>query len=631
MVWNIEFQVAALVIAVIVVIMCFGQKRLHFASERSFARLMFCSVLCILFDICSIFAINYINVIGSFWCKLICKTYLLFLTLVACQAAWFAVAEIRYTFHKFWIRITFAPVVVELIILALFPIGIYTDENAIYTYGVPVYTTYAMCFIYIIATFVMTVVLRNKINAKIRTAIFFWLSSWAIVAAIQFFFNNLLLVSFAIGIALIYMYCRLENPEYHLDFSTNVFNAKGFSMLMSERLKTGDGGSIVSFSLSNMSMVNDIFGSHASEQLIVEVAEFADSIHNATLFRMEDNLFSLFFEKMDDAEKAVEQLTKKFEEPWMAGGMAIELNVSVSIIEDITTFKDVDTLEEVVHYFVEESKKLVPGDVLYANEKELKMREKGVKMQNILEYALREDTIEVYFQPIYNISEGRFSSVEALARIRDVDGTIIMPTEFISFAEKNGMILRLGEVIFRKTCEFIQRMHIEQYGIEYVEVNLSAVQCMQENISRTLKNIMGEYQVAPHRINFEITETAAISSHTALKRNMQELIDYGCGFSLDDYGAGYSNLSYVVELPLKLIKLDKMLVDAYFSSEKVRIATEATISMLHQIGMQVVVEGVETEEQYLAFKRLSVEYIQGFYFSKPLPKDKLLKYIQEWL
>ena len=156
------------------------------------------------------------------------------------------------------------------------------------------------------------------------------------------------------------------------------------------------------------------------------------------------------------------------------------------------------------------------------------------------------------------------------------------------------------------------------------------VQCIQTDMARILKNIMGEYQIPPYRINFEITETATGSSKV-IDKNMRELLDYGCSFSLDDYGSGYSNLTYVVNLPLKIIKIDKLITDSYFLSEKVRIATEYTIEMLHKLGMEIVVEGVDSEEKYLAFKKLNAEYIQGFYFSKPLPKDRVLNFIQEWL
>lgn len=630
MVWNIQFQFAALTIAIVVAVMCFGQKRLNFAAERAFTKLLFGVVVSIILDISSIFAINYRDVIGMNITQIVCRLYLLSITTVACLAAWFSVAEIRYTFKRFWINATAIPLVIETIVLLFAPVKIYAEGNAIYTYGIPVLVTYAFCSLYIVSTFVMVLLLREKINIKRRYAIYFWMLAWMIAAIVQFINNELLVVSLAMAIGCMYMYCKLENPEYHLDFATNVFNRKGFEMIMSEHIKYKEKKALISLLVRDMNMVNEVFGTHAVETVILAISKFADNIPDSTLFRLEDNLFCIALDRPADSEKALEYIIKRFELPWNIENASMEIGVSLSYIEDTLKFKTVDDLEEVVHYFAGESMKRPNGDILTVNEEELSVRQRSMDIRHAIEWALRNDSIEVYYQPIYNIKEGRFSSMEALVRLRDDKGTIVMPSDFIEYAEKNGMILKLGEAVFRKVCEFIQRMHVDEYGIEYIEVNLSVVQCMQIDMARILKNIMGEYQIPPYRINFEITETATGSSK-AIDKNMRELLDYGCSFSLDDYGSGYSNLTYVVNLPVKIIKIDKLITDNYFVSEKVRIATEYTIEMLHKLGMEIVVEGVDSEEKYLAFKKLNAEYIQGYYFSKPLPRDRVLNFIQEWL
>ncbi len=630
MVWNIHFQFAALTIAIVVAVMCFGQKRLNFAAERAFTKLLFGVVVSIILDISSIFAINYRDVIGMNITQLVCRLYLLSITTVACLAAWFSVAEIRYSFKQFWINATAIPLVIEIIVLLFAPVKIYAEGNAIYTYGIPVLVTYAFCTLYIVSTFIMILLLREKINIKRRYAIYFWMLAWLIAAIVQFINNELLVVSLAMAIGCMYMYCKLENPEYHLDFATNVFNRKGFEMIMSEHIKYKEKKALISLLVRDMNMVNEVFGTHAVETVILAISKFADNIPDSTLFRLEDNLFCIALDRPADSEKALEYIIKRFELPWNIENASMEIGVSLSYIEDTLKFKTVDDLEEVVHYFAGESVKRPNGDLLTVNEEELAVRQRSMDIRHAIEWALRNDSIEVYYQPIYNIKEGRFSSMEALVRLRDDKGTMVMPSDFIEYAEKNGMILKLGEAVFRKVCEFIQRMHVDEYGIEYIEVNLSVVQCMQIDMARILKNIMGEYQIPPYRINFEITETATGSSK-AIDKNMRELLDYGCSFSLDDYGSGYSNLTYVVNLPVKIIKIDKLITDNYFVSEKVRIATEYTIEMLHKLGMEIVVEGVDSEEKYLAFKKLNAEYIQGYYFSKPLPRDRVLNFIQEWL
>jgi EAL domain-containing protein (putative c-di-GMP-specific phosphodiesterase class I) len=154
---------------------------------------------------------------------------------------------------------------------------------------------------------------------------------------------------------------------------------------------------------------------------------------------------------------------------------------------------------------------------------------------------------------------------------------------------------------------------------------------MQDDLAKTYMEIMSEYNVPPHRINLEITETAAVNSKTTLKENMNSLLAYGNTFSLDDYGTGYSNLIYIIQMPLHIIKIDRTLALSYMESLKAKTATEYTVEMAHALGLKIVVEGIETEEQYLAFKKLGVEYIQGYYFSKPLSKERVLSFVQEWL
>lgn len=630
MVWNIHFQLAGLLITLLVAGMCLGQKHLNFASEKAFSRVLFFVLICAVLDILSVVSINYRGVFGTEFAIIACSIYLMGVMLVGCQSAWFAVAEIRATFRKFWVRITAAPLAVVLVSLFVFPIKYNVTGNVIFLSGIPVILTYSFIAIYIVTTAGMVVMLRDQINGKTRNSIYFWLVVLSVGGLIQLL-THIQLSTFAMAIGCIYMYCTLENPEYHLDFATSVFNAKGFSMIMAENIKHGVDQALITFSLGDMGIVNDIFGAKAVEKLIIEISSFADGIPESKLFRMEDNLFCLSLDHKEKAENALEMIIKRFESPWIVNGVMIEIKVSLSYIDSISAFTDSEDVEEIVHYFAKESLKRNSGDILYINEEELNNRQRNIELQHSLEWAFKNDGVEVYYQPIYSVREGRFNSLEALVRVRDENGSIIMPSDFIEYAERNGMVLRIGELVFRKVCEFIQRMHIETYGIDYVEVNLSVVQCMQENFSRLLKNIMGEYQIAPYRINFEITETAVETSHGIMDKNMKDLLAYGSGFSLDDYGSGYSNLSHVVNLPLRIIKIDKLLVDEYFTSEKVRVATGHTIEMIHDLGMEVVIEGVETEEQYLEFKRLGVEYIQGFYFSKPLPKDKVLNYIQEWL
>lgn len=169
----------------------------------------------------------------------------------------------------------------------------------------------------------------------------------------------------------------------------------------------------------------------------------------------------------------------------------------------------------------------------------------------------------------------------------------------------------------------------EQYGIEYVEVNLSVRQCEDPELARTYIRIMEKYGLDSSCINLEITESASIRLRDNLLENMRQLMDYGVKFALDDFGNGESNLNYIVDMPVSIVKFDRDMSQAYFASHKAKFVMEAAMHMIHHMKLEIVSEGVETREQAEAIEALGIEYIQGYYFSRPLPGEEFLKFVAE--
>jgi EAL domain-containing protein (putative c-di-GMP-specific phosphodiesterase class I) len=229
------------------------------------------------------------------------------------------------------------------------------------------------------------------------------------------------------------------------------------------------------------------------------------------------------------------------------------------------------------------------------------------------------------------VEKGHFSSAEALVRIRDVDGSIVPPGQFISVAEETGLIDQLGERVFEKVCQFIQRERIWKFEIEYIEVNLSVRQCEARALAGKYQAIMEQYDIKPSMINLEVTESASIRRRNVLIQNMEKLIEYGVSFSLDDFGNGESNLNYIVDMPVEIVKFDRDMTKSYFDNSKGRLVMETVTRMILNLGLKIVSEGVETEEQLETMKQLGVQYIQGFYFSKPLPQDEFIRFVKEHL
>ena len=215
-------------------------------------------------------------------------------------------------------------------------------------------------------------------------------------------------------------------------------------------------------------------------------------------------------------------------------------------------------------------------------------------------------------------------------RMRDDDDALIPPGEFISVAEKNGLILKLGEMVFEKVCKFLKDNNVVKYGLHYIEVNLSVVQCAYRNLANDYIRIMDKYGVNPFNINLEITESASLTAKHVLLENMEKLMDYGVQFSLDDFGTGQSNLNYIVDMPVGIVKFDKDMTNAYFENGKAKYVMDAAMHMIHGMGLDIVSEGVETEEQFQTMQDLGIKYIQGYYFSRPLPETEFLEFLNKY-
>ena len=219
--------------------------------------------------------------------------------------------------------------------------------------------------------------------------------------------------------------------------------------------------------------------------------------------------------------------------------------------------------------------------------------------------------------------------MEALVRLIDENLGFVPPDEFIPIAEKNGDILVIGEIVLEKVCAFIEEYHPEDYGIKSIHVNLSVVQCMQENIGIRLLNIIDKYKIPHGLIDFEITESTADNSSENLDKIMDEFNKKGIDFSLDDYGTGYSNQSNLMRYPYSIVKIDKSLVWACDSNPKAFISLKHTIAMIKDLDMKVLAEGVETQHHIDLLEQIGCEFLQGYFYSRPLPISELMDVIQE--
>jgi len=247
-----------------------------------------------------------------------------------------------------------------------------------------------------------------------------------------------------------------------------------------------------------------------------------------------------------------------------------------------------------------------------------------------LAHAIDNQELILHFQPKINLSTGKVTGMEALVRwIHPVNG-FMSPAEFIPVAERSRLIIPLGEWVLREACQRTKAWNDAGLGPLKVAVNLSGVQFHEPSLVEGIRTVLDETGLPPQCLELEITETVAMEDAESTSAVFKRLANLGVSLSIDDFGTGYSSLAYLKRFPIDRIKIDKTFVDDIGGESSAGAIARAVTTLGHSFGMEVTAEGVETTDQVTFLRRLECDEIQGYLFSKPLPRDEFESFVREY-
>ena len=628
--YNIHFQLFGLVLTTIMLILQIRKRAHKIYMQRAYANLYVAVFISLCFDILSVIMIVEEASFPLTLTKVVCKIYVMSVVYVGFSLWYYAFKEVRKGTNRivpFWYGVI--PYMIQLAIICIFPIHIYREGFIVYTYGVCVVTAYALSVGYMLITLLYLWIFRKTVNRHIAIAILCLAVSWISAGAYQFFNNEKLILGLAMGISMVYMYIQMENPDVYIDNESKAFNSFAYSHYLAKLKRQKKDFWLMAIRVEGLRFVDDNMEASQSRELLKQVSDFLVSFKGKPMsFRTGTAQFNVFFEDEGCMMDAIVAIRERFDSTWLVGNMPFNLNCKIAYLVDAQFTKTPNEIGDIFEYALNEC--TADKNVVRITDELFAERAEYIEAEKALNYALENDGVRVYYQPVYSVKNDKMQAMEALVRIVDEKGKLIMPNAFIPIAEKTGAILKLGSEVMKQVCDFMQTEKLEKLGVQYIEVNLSVIQCMQKDLAKEFIGIMYEKNIDPNKINFEITETAVIQSERILLQNMEKLMSEGTAFSLDDYGSGYSSLSYVLKFPVNIIKLDREMVWSYFTNPKSAIAMRHEVAMLHELGLEVVAEGVETRQQYIAMQDLGIDYIQGYYFSKPIPKEEVVPFLKNW-
>jgi EAL domain-containing protein (putative c-di-GMP-specific phosphodiesterase class I) len=246
-------------------------------------------------------------------------------------------------------------------------------------------------------------------------------------------------------------------------------------------------------------------------------------------------------------------------------------------------------------------------------------------LESGLRRALAEGELELHYQPKVDVLSGRINSAEALVRWRDPSRGLVPPGEFIPLAEEVGLILQIGDWVLREACRQTRRWQLDGLPAVRVAVNVAAQQFRQANFVASVREALEraelEYQIDPRWLSFEVTESAWMQNSSKHIVMIDSLRHEGSRVYIDDFGTGFSNLSYLKTLPVDAVKIDQAFIRSIETDPSDAAIVSGIIAMARQLSLATVAEGIETEAQAQRLRALGRLYGQGYYFSRPIPAD----------
>jgi diguanylate cyclase (GGDEF)-like protein len=386
--------------------------------------------------------------------------------------------------------------------------------------------------------------------------------------------------------------------------------------------------------LARFKIINDTLGHQTGDRLLQEVVQrLKDCIRGEDLIsRWGSNEFTLLLPKISDREVAsaiAQRILETLKSPFEIDDRLIYVIGCIGIAVYPEHGKDAETLLKNADAALSQAQKYNSNNYQYYDRTINSQAHELLTLENFLHSALKKEEFLLYYQPIVNVVTGKIAKMEALLRWQNPQIGLVAPNIFIPIAEQNGEIIPIGEWVLKTACS--QNKAWQNMGLSPIKisVNLSVRQFQQPNLVSTIVNILEQTKLSPDYLELELTESITIQDTKLAKTILKEINALGISLSMDDFGTGYSSLGYLKQFPFHTLKIDRSLVKDLRPNSPDLAIINAVITLGQGLNLNVVAEGVETEELKDLLKKLGCEYIQGYLFSKPLPADEATKLLSE--
>ena len=620
------FQITSLVLVTMIAIHYFSHKRLNNAENRNFVCFLAFSGVYVLLDMLSAVIaggcrMSALVLTLYYFCDVI-LTYGLF--------CYIRIITGRQKEKYKWLKTGWVvlPAAMLLAVTANLRTGwlFYFDQEGRFIRGSFHFLLYGYVFFFMLVIVAFMLLYGKTAEKEIRRTIWrFWFIEAACLF-LQIAAERILLTGFGLSVGLWLIYLTMNNPGEYTDSMTGLFDKQYFDKWIGEKLYRKESFHLLAVDARNMKQINRIYGTRVGDQLLIRAAKgFREITDSVQIFRITGNCFLAVLDSLTDYEKARDGIEEFLKKPFFIENEKVSFHAAICGIMNAEKLEKEDSILSYIEYMISLIQNRQDTVLIQSDSKILEGFRYEQEVEHFLQKAVKEDLFEVYYQPVYSTEKNDFVTLEALSRLHHPELGWIAPDVFIQIAEKNHMIEQITDLQFKRVCMFINEHRDLMKKLFNIKVNLSSLDLMRSDCSSHFIRMMDDMDIHHDWIQFEITETVATEYNAGLGMVVDGFMAAGVRLCLDDFGSGYANLNTVMRLPFSAIKIDRTLLFDICNDKKRAMFYQSIVETFHRMGYSIVSEGVETEEEMSLLSSWGVDMIQGYYFSRPLPVDELLK------
>jgi diguanylate cyclase (GGDEF)-like protein len=418
----------------------------------------------------------------------------------------------------------------------------------------------------------------------------------------------------------------------HLDDLTGLANYRSLKRYIGDLIANNNDGefTLLWLDIDKLKDINEAMGQLIGDQVISLCGTTLNSWRNPTFnfcARIAGDEFGLILKGSNDAEKLQQialRLLSDLDKPFFIDGQAISISASIGIACFPSDSNDLDSLLHDAEAAMYAAKAKGRAQVSFVDAKYSSLAQKRFILEQELRDVIKKNGLDVYYQPIMHSDGKTLVSAEALVRWQHPEHGLLTPDVFLPIAQTSNLMADLDRCVLLKVCEQFQILKNIDPNWGRVSLNLSADSLHIEDFASSFMTMLKQYDVLPSQIQLEVTEDVLQSDYSVVNNTLKQLVDNGIELYLDDFGTGYSSLSRLKLYPFSKLKIDRSFIRDLMDDADDRAITLSVIALAAGMGMKVVAEGVEEEDQELWLRENGCDYFQGFKYSKPIPQAQFI-------